>query len=110
MSVATAGSRAARRTGRGYQVTTRVGDQVALVRVLALPEAPLEVVRELAVLQVDCIKSGACREPVPLPESLARLAVPDASDRRPTTALPSRGRAQWTRGRRRQRQYRRFRP
>lgn len=77
MSVASGGSGAARRTGRGYQVTTRVGDQVALVRVLALPEAPLAVVRELAELQAACMEAGSCGERVALPVSLAELAVLD---------------------------------
>jgi hypothetical protein len=60
---------------RGYLIYARVGNETLDMRLFAQPEAPLEVVEELAQAQVACLQSEEICEPIPVPAELTALAV-----------------------------------
>jgi hypothetical protein len=60
----------------GYLILTRVGREVADIRLFAQPEAPLAEVEDLAVVQVECLRSEETCPRIPLPAALAALAIP----------------------------------
>ena len=60
---------------RGYLIYARVGSEVIDMRLFAQPEAPLEVVEELAQTQAACLESEEICERIPVPAELAALAV-----------------------------------
>jgi hypothetical protein len=61
---------------RGYEIYARVGTEVVDVLLFAQPEAPLEVVEELAAAQVACLQSEELCARMPVPAALAALAPP----------------------------------
>jgi hypothetical protein len=59
----------------GYLIYARVGSEVIDIRLFAQPEAPLEVVEDLAQAQVECLRSEEVCAQVPVPAALMALAV-----------------------------------
>ncbi|MCC6313793.1 MAG: hypothetical protein IT337_07245, partial [Thermomicrobiales bacterium] len=60
-----------RRTGdttvAGFRVYARVGSEIAQVEYASAPESTLAEVEQLVNAQLDCLRSGACPSPAPIP-------------------------------------------
>jgi arylsulfatase A-like enzyme len=78
LTIAIATARGGAGTARGYLIDTRVGEQVAQLQMIGIPDVPQAAVEDLARKQAACLLAGACPERAQVPADLPSAASPVA--------------------------------
>lgn len=64
----------------GHEIFVRVGDHVAAMALEGPPDAPLQVVADIAAAQAACLEAGSCPAALPVPEAILAASMATGED------------------------------